>query len=213
MRIGLVTQLHGRPDGDTPAPSWESISRRATTAEAVGFDMFVFEDALLYRGEETTDGVWESVSIAAALAATTSTINLGQSVINSPYRSPAMTAKIADTIDEISGGRFVLGIGAGNTEDSDYEAFGFPTDRRYSRFAEAIQIIHGLLRNGEIDFEGEFYTARLSWCCGVLVQRVRLSSLLLVDQRCCSSSPSTRTRGIGGAGTRRSFRSMSEFDR
>ncbi len=122
--------------------------------------MFVFEDALLYRGEEHTDGVWESVSIAAAIAATTRRIGLGQSVINSPYRSPAMTAKIADTIDEISGGRYVLGIGAGNTADSDYEAFGFPTDRRYSRFAEAIQIIHGLLKEGAVDFEGEFYTAK-----------------------------------------------------
>jgi alkanesulfonate monooxygenase SsuD/methylene tetrahydromethanopterin reductase-like flavin-dependent oxidoreductase (luciferase family) len=122
--------------------------------------MFVFEDALLYRGEEATDGVWESVSIAAAVAATTDRIDLGQSVVNSPYRSPAMVAKIADTIDEISGGRFVLGIGAGNTADSDYEAFGFPTDKRYSRFAEAIQIIHGLLKNGEVDFEGEFYTAK-----------------------------------------------------
>lgn len=160
MRIGLITQLHGRPDSDTPAPSWGSISERATVAEAVGFDMFVFEDALLYRGQEATDGVWESVSIAAAIAATTSRINFGQSVINSPYRSPALTAKIADTIDEISGGRFVLGIGAGNTPDTDYRAFGFPTDQRYSRFAEAIQIIHGLLRDGAIDFEGEFYTAR-----------------------------------------------------
>ncbi|MCP3995446.1 MAG: LLM class flavin-dependent oxidoreductase [bacterium] len=160
MRIGLITQLHGRPDGKTPAPSWESISERATTAEVAGFDMFVFEDALLYRGQEATDGVWESVSIAAAVAATTSRIHLGQSVVNSPYRSPAMTAKIADTIDEISQGRFVLGIGAGNTANSDYEAFGFPTDMRYSRFAEAIQIIHGLLRDGAIDFEGEFYTAK-----------------------------------------------------
>ena len=160
MNIGLITQLHGRPNGKTPAPSWESISERATTAEVAGFDMFVFEDALLYRGDEATDGVWESVSIAAAVAATTSRINLGQSVANSPYRSPAMTAKIADTIDEISQGRFVLGIGAGNTADSDYEAFGFPVDKRYSRFAEAIQIIHGLLRNGAIDFEGEFYSAK-----------------------------------------------------
>ena len=160
MRIGLITQLHGRPNGEAPAPSWESISAKATAAEGAGFDMFVFEDALLYRGEQTTDGVWESVSVAAALAATTERINLGQSVVNSPYRSPAMVAKIADTIDEISGGRFVLGIGAGNTSDSDYEAFGFPTDRRYSRFAEAIEIIHGLLKHGEIDFEGEFYSAR-----------------------------------------------------
>jgi alkanesulfonate monooxygenase SsuD/methylene tetrahydromethanopterin reductase-like flavin-dependent oxidoreductase (luciferase family) len=71
-----------------------------------------------------------------------------------------MTATIAETIDEISGGRYVLGIGAGNTADSDYEAFGFPTDKRYSRFAEAIQIIHGLLKTGVFDFEGEFYTVK-----------------------------------------------------
>lgn len=160
MRIGLINQLHGRPDGGTPAPTWESISARAAAAEAAGFDIFVFEDALLYRGDAATDGVWESVSIAAALAASTSKIDIAQSVLNSPYRSPALTAKIAETIDEISGGRFILGIGAGNTPDSDYEAFGFPTDRRFSRFAEAIQIIHALLKHGRVDFEGEYYSAR-----------------------------------------------------
>ncbi len=160
MRIGLINQIHGGPDGAQPAPTWESISTRAVAAEAAGFDIFVFEDALLYRGEEDTDGVWESVSIAAALAATTKRIRIGQSVINSPYRSPALVASIATTLDEISGGRYVLGIGAGNTFDSDYEAFGFPTDKRYSRFAEAIQIIHGLLKIGQIDFEGEFYTVK-----------------------------------------------------
>ncbi|HEX9856125.1 MAG TPA: LLM class flavin-dependent oxidoreductase [Acidimicrobiia bacterium] len=160
MHLGLINQLHGRPDGATPVPSWNSISERAVAAEAAGFDMFVFEDALLYRGEAATDGVWESVVIAAAVAATTSRINLGQSVVNSPYRPPAMTAKIAETIDEVSGGRFVLGIGAGNTPDSDYEAFGIPTDKRFSRFAEAIQIIHGLLKNGEFDFEGQFYSVK-----------------------------------------------------
>lgn len=162
MQIGLINQLNGRPEGDRPSPSWMSISERARMAEAVGFDMFVFEDALLYRGNDHTNGLWESVSIAAALAATTETIRLGQSVINSPYRSPAMVASIATTLDEISGGRYVLGIGAGNTEDSDYEAFGFPTDRRYSRFAEAIQIIHGLLKTGEADFIGEFYEVKQS---------------------------------------------------
>lgn len=71
-----------------------------------------------------------------------------------------MIASIATTLDEISGGRYVLGIGAGNTFDSDYEAFGFPTDHRYSRFAEAIRIIHGLLKSGHVDFDGEFYSAK-----------------------------------------------------
>ena len=160
MRIGLINELHGRPDGDSIASNWESISDRAGRAEAAGFDSFVFEDALMYRGEEHTHGVWESFAIAAALAAVTETIHIGQSVVNSPYRSPAMTASIVTTLDDISGGRYIFGIGAGNTPDSDYEAFGFPTDRRYSRFAEAIQIIHGLLRAGRADFEGEFYRAR-----------------------------------------------------
>ncbi len=160
MRIGLINQLNGRPDGDNPAPTWMSIHERATAAELAEFDMFVFEDALLYRTEDATNGLWESMSIAAALAATTEKIDFGQSVVNSPYRSPALTAKMAETIDEISGGRYVLGIGAGNTPDSDYEAFGFPTDHRYSRFAEAIEIIHGLLKDRVVDFEGEYYTAK-----------------------------------------------------
>ncbi|HEX2152426.1 MAG TPA: LLM class flavin-dependent oxidoreductase [Acidimicrobiia bacterium] len=160
MHIGLINQLHGRPGGDPQPPTWQSIRLRAEAAEEMGFDIFVFEDALLYRSEHATDGVWESVSIAGALAATTSRIRLGQSVVNSPYRSPAMTAKIAETLDEISGGRYVLGIGAGNTPESDYEAFGFPADRRYSRFAEAIQIVHALLKTGSVSFDGEFYSAR-----------------------------------------------------
>ena len=160
MKIGLIQRLYGRPNGEHPAPTWETIRTAATTAEQIGFDTFVFEDALLYRGTDTTDGCWESVSIAAAVATVTSRIEFGQSVVNSPYRSPALLAKIADTIDEISNGRYILGMGAGNTDDADYQAFGFPTDKRYSRFAEAIEIVHGLLKDGQIDFAGKYWSAR-----------------------------------------------------
>lgn len=160
MRIGLINQLHGRPDGDTPPPTWDSLRQRALVAEEVGFDMFVYEDVLMYRGEEATNGVWESVAISAAIAEATSTLRFGQSVINSPYRSPAMTVSIAETLNEISGGRYVLGIGAGNSPTSDYEGFGFPTDKRYSRFAEAIEIIHTLARTGSVDFQGDFYSVK-----------------------------------------------------
>jgi alkanesulfonate monooxygenase SsuD/methylene tetrahydromethanopterin reductase-like flavin-dependent oxidoreductase (luciferase family) len=156
----LINQLHEAPDGRQPAPNWESISQRASVAEAVGFDSFVFEDALLYRDAESSQGCWESVSITAALAATTSRIEIGPSVFSAPYRSAALTAKIAETIDEISGGRFIFGIGAGNVPDYDYEAFGFPTDHRYSRFAEAIEIIHGLLKDRAVDYAGEYHSAR-----------------------------------------------------
>ena len=160
MRIGLIQRLNGRPDGEHPAPTWDTIRAAAITAEQIGFDTFVFEDALLYRGTDVTDGCWESVSIAAAVATVTSRIEFGQSVVNSPYRSPALLARIADTIDEISNGRYILGMGAGNTDDSDYQAFGFPTDKRYSRFAEAIEIVHGLLKDGQIDFAGKYWFAR-----------------------------------------------------
>ncbi len=81
MRIGVIAQLHGRPGGMLE-PSWESIKGLATAAERVGFDMFVFEDVLMYRGEDATDGCWESMTIAGALAASTSRIRFGQSVIN-----------------------------------------------------------------------------------------------------------------------------------
>lgn len=126
-------------------------------AEGAGFDSFVYEDALLYRGDEYTDGVWESMAISAALGAATERINFGQSVINAPYRSPGLVASMASTLDEISNGRYILGIGAGNTSDSDYLAFGFSTDHRFGRFAEAIEIIHSLLKTGQAHFHGEYY--------------------------------------------------------
>lgn len=159
MRVGLIHQLHGSPGGNLQ-PTWESTRDAALAAEEAGFDMFVFEDALMYKGEAHTDGCWESMTIAGALAASTSSIRFGQSVVNAPYRSPALTASMATTLDEVSAGRYVLGIGAGNTPDSDYEGFGFPTDRRYSRFAEAIEIITSLLRSGHVDFEGAYHSAK-----------------------------------------------------
>jgi len=70
-----------------------------------------------------------------------------------------LVAKIAETLDEISAGRYILGIGAGNTPDSEYAAFGIQADKRYSRFAEAIEIIHSLLKNGKVDFEGKYWSA------------------------------------------------------
>ena len=96
--------------------------------------------------------------MAGALAAATSRIEIGHSVINAPYRSAGLMAKIAETLNEIAGGRFFLGIGLGNT--TDYEHFGIPADRRYGRFEESIQIIHRLLRTGRADFHGRYQSVR-----------------------------------------------------
>lgn len=158
MRIGLYIRLLGRPGMRPSPPSWRSVHEQALAAEAAGFDLVVFEDGLLLPDEDGPLGLWESVSMVAAVAASTSKIGIGHAVMNSPYRPPALAAKIAATLDEISGGRYTFGIGLGNTPD-DYPLFGIDADPRYSRFAEAIQIIRPLLRDGRVDFEGTYYRA------------------------------------------------------
>jgi len=95
----------------------------------------------------------------AGLAAATSRISIGPLVACTSFHNPAMLAKLAGTVDEISGGRLILGLGAGWNE-TEYRAYGFPFDRRVARFAEAFTIIRSLLRDGKVDFAGEFYTAR-----------------------------------------------------
>jgi alkanesulfonate monooxygenase SsuD/methylene tetrahydromethanopterin reductase-like flavin-dependent oxidoreductase (luciferase family) len=159
VKIGLYIRLLGRPGTYPPPPSWPSIREQALAAEAGGFDLVVLEDALLYGSEPDVLGVWEGVTMAAAIAASTSSIGIAQAVMNSPYRYPGRVAAIATALDEISGGRYTLGIGAGNTPD-DYPRFGIKSDPRYSRFAEAIEIIHGLLKTGRMSFEGSFYSVR-----------------------------------------------------
>lgn len=161
MRISIAIDSHGKTiSPQRPAPTWENIRDQAFAAEAVGFNAVFVPDHLLYHSEEGNTGCWESVSLAAGLAAVTSTIQIGHSMFNAPYRSPALVAKIAETLDEISGGRYILGIGAGNVPASDYAAFGIQADKRYSRFAEAIEIIHELLKSGRVDFAGEYWSAR-----------------------------------------------------
>jgi alkanesulfonate monooxygenase SsuD/methylene tetrahydromethanopterin reductase-like flavin-dependent oxidoreductase (luciferase family) len=97
--------------------------------------------------------------LMAALAAVTKRVEIAPLVACSSFRNPALLAKMADTIDEISGGRFILGLGAG-WHKPEYDAFGFPHDHRVSRFEEALKIIHSLLRTGHVDFEGQYYSAR-----------------------------------------------------
>ena len=95
----------------------------------------------------------------AALAATTSRMEIGPLVACTTFRNPALLAKMAVTVDEISGGRLVLGLGAG-WHEPDFRAFGFPFDHRVSRFEEALIIITTLLRDGAIDFDGQYYQVR-----------------------------------------------------
>jgi len=135
---------------------WPELRDMAQTAEGVGFDSIWLGDHLLYRHATGNVGPWEVWTSLAGLAQATKTVRLGPLVAATSFHSPPMLAKMAATVDEISNGRLILGLGAGWNEP-DYSAFGFPYDHRVSRFEEAFTIIRTLLRDGAIDFHGEFY--------------------------------------------------------
>jgi alkanesulfonate monooxygenase SsuD/methylene tetrahydromethanopterin reductase-like flavin-dependent oxidoreductase (luciferase family) len=146
--------------GRSGTPRWSDISRMARQAEDIGFDSVWIEDHLLFRHEgRTAQGVWEGWALLAAVAAVTSRVEIGPLVSCMSFRNPAHLAKLADTIDEISGGRLILGLGAG-WHEAEYRAFGFPFDHRVSRFEEALRIVHALLRDGRVDFAGRYHQAR-----------------------------------------------------
>jgi alkanesulfonate monooxygenase SsuD/methylene tetrahydromethanopterin reductase-like flavin-dependent oxidoreductase (luciferase family) len=139
---------------------WPELRQMAQTAEQVGFDSIWVGDHLLYRPTgRPSVGPWEAWSSLAGLAEATSRVELGPLVASTSFHNPAMIAKKAATVDEISGGRLILGLGAGWNE-VEYTAYGFPYDHRASRFEEAFTIISTLLRDGHIDFDGTYYQAR-----------------------------------------------------
>jgi alkanesulfonate monooxygenase SsuD/methylene tetrahydromethanopterin reductase-like flavin-dependent oxidoreductase (luciferase family) len=141
---------------------WPELISMARTAEAVGLDSLWLGDHLLYDlPGGVTRGPWEVWTSLAALAAVTARVELGPLVASAGFHAPAMLAKQAATVDAISGGRLIVGLGAGWNE-REYRAFGFPFDRRVARFEEAFTIIRTLLREGRIDHAGVFY--RLEDC-------------------------------------------------
>lgn len=158
MKIGLFSRTGERTLYEERV-RFGDIKDLALTAEAVGFDSFWLPDHFVYRPHEADQlGCWEVFTCLSALASATSTIALGSFVAATTFRNPALLAKIAATLDEISDGRFLLGLGAGNWEP-EHTAFGYPFDHRAGRFEEAIQIIAPLLRQGMVDFHGTYYEA------------------------------------------------------
>ena len=159
IEIGLVLPLEDSwIDGATPR--WVELRDLAQRAEAIGFDTVWLPDELLWRppGGRVT-GWWEGVAMTGAVAAATSRVKVGTWVLSALHRNPGITAKAVETLDEISGGRFVFGLGSGHA-GSQAHAFGLPEDQVQGRFAEAIEIIVPLLRQGRADFEGTFHSAR-----------------------------------------------------
>jgi probable F420-dependent oxidoreductase len=139
---------------------WPEYLVLARAAEAAGFDSIWIGDHLLYRGDGRPErGPWEAWTLLSALAAATERVRLGPLVACAAFHPPGLIAKMAATIDEVSGGRFVLGLGAGWNEQ-EFAAFGIPYDRRVTRFEEAFAIVRGLLAGERVSVAGRYSQAQ-----------------------------------------------------
>jgi alkanesulfonate monooxygenase SsuD/methylene tetrahydromethanopterin reductase-like flavin-dependent oxidoreductase (luciferase family) len=153
MKLGLGLPIE---DIDGVAYPYSDIRTMAVAAEDAGLDSIWVYDHLLFRFDGEDTGIHECWTVLSALADATQRVQLGTLVMCTEYRNPALLAKMAATLDHISDGRMILGIGCG-WHDPEYEAFGYPTDHKVSRFDDSITIIHELLRTGRSDHRGQFH--------------------------------------------------------
>lgn len=157
VALGLVLPMSEQPPAG-PEPSWVEISTMARRAEELGADTVWLADEILWREPDWPGpiGWWDTLTMCGAVAASTSTVNVGTWVVSAVQHRPGMIVRAAESLDEISGGRFVRGLGAGHGGGAT--AFGFPTDRRVARYLESLEILVPLLRGGSaVTFEGEFH--------------------------------------------------------
>jgi probable F420-dependent oxidoreductase len=170
VRLGL-----GLPHYDTSlagAPvSWERVKQVALRAEASGFDSVWVSDHLFldwgrYGGPATQQGSLDCWTTLSAVAAATSHVRLGSLALCNDFRHPGLVAKMAATVDLLSGGRLDVGLGAGWYEQ-EYAAAGIPFDRprrRIERLGEAVEIVQRLLDGEELHFEGRHYRIEGAVC-------------------------------------------------
>ncbi len=141
------------------SPSFADYAAMARAAEEVGFDSVWLGDHLLYRGDGREErGPWDAWVLLSALAAVTERVSLGPLVACTAFHPPGILARMAAALTEVSGGRFVLGLGAGWNE-TEFRAFGLPFDHRVSRFEEAFEIIRRLLGGEHVTLGGRFHQA------------------------------------------------------
>ncbi|MBQ30268.1 MAG: hypothetical protein CL434_10760 [Acidimicrobiaceae bacterium] len=173
MKIGICLPTETEAMGGNTANGTE-VLRLARLAEDAGFDSAWVVDHFCYSAAAEMEalgatappdlvgkiyGAWECLTMCAALARETRHMEIGTLVINTGYRNPALLARMSETIDELSAGRFILGVGAGDFF-TEHDTFGYPWERRVSRFEEALQIIRPMLAGEHVTFDGEFYSTQ-----------------------------------------------------
>lgn len=164
MRFGLALPQYDYSLPGSRASPWESVREWAVRAEGLGFDSVwlsdhLFYDLTRYGGPQGPRSGVECFTGLAALSLETTRVRLGSLVVNNDLRNPALLAKVAATIDLMSGGRLDLGMGAGWFEP-EYRAAGIPFEPpavRVGRLSEAVRIVRSLLAGGRASFEGRHY--------------------------------------------------------
>ena len=179
MKIGLVL-----PPGGIGAPghvlSYRELRDYALQAEDLGFDsVWVYDHTVFEFPERAPQATLECWTVLTCLAEATRRVELGTFVICTAFRNPALLAKMAVTLDEVSNGRLILGVGAG-LHEPEFIRFGMPFDHLVSRFEEAIQIIAPLVREGKVDFQGTYYQAN---ACELLPPPTRPIPLMIASHK------------------------------
>jgi alkanesulfonate monooxygenase SsuD/methylene tetrahydromethanopterin reductase-like flavin-dependent oxidoreductase (luciferase family) len=158
MKVGLMLPL-GHINAQGNAIEWSELRAMAVAADEGGLDSVWGADHLIFRSREgETSGIHECWTILTAVAAVTSRVEIGPLVLALPFRNPALVAKMAAALDEVSEGRLILGLGCG-WHQPEFDAFDYPFDHRVGRFEEALQVVVPLLREGNVAFEGRWHCA------------------------------------------------------
>jgi alkanesulfonate monooxygenase SsuD/methylene tetrahydromethanopterin reductase-like flavin-dependent oxidoreductase (luciferase family) len=160
LKIGIVLPLYEDPETGRPH-RWAELRAMARIAEDLGFDTVWVPDELLWRVPDWPGprGWWECVAMTGAVAEATESIDVGTWVLSANQRNAGITVRAVETLDELSNGRFVFGLGAGSG-DAEAKAFGLPLDHVVTRFEDSLEIIMPMLRTARADHEGPFHQAR-----------------------------------------------------
>ena len=157
MKIGVTIPAFELASGR--ARSFAQMAEEAVAAEGLGYDsVWVMDHVFIDRGAKRILGGPEPLTFLSHVAARTERIELGTLVLCAPFRPPAQLAREARTLQAASGGRFILGIGAG-WHQPEFDAFGFPFDHLVSRFEEYVEVLTRLLGD-PADFEGRYQVLR-----------------------------------------------------
>ena len=160
--IGVILSLCDNSPIGAPRLGIADVLAQVKALEDAGFDSVWVPDHFLHRAPvmeaDQEVGCWEAFTALGAIAQATSRIQIGVLVTCLPWRNPGIVARMSETLDEISNGRFILGVGAG-WHKPEYDAYGFPFDHRFGRFQDAFSIVEPLLRTSRADYQGDYFQA------------------------------------------------------